>query len=88
MDMEMTATRAEQIAAQLTDLLCQVRTDQVPLPADGDLLLRDAGLSSLDMVTFLVLIEDHFGITFDDDLPEDTLRSLNSIARYLADLGA
>lgn len=84
----MTRTRTQQIAAELKDLLCQARTDQIPLPADGDLLLREAGLSSMDMVTFLVLIEDHFGITFDDDLPEDTLRSLNSISRYLADLGA
>ncbi len=86
--MEMTGTRTRQIAAELKDLLSQARTDQVPLPADGDVLLREAGLSSLDTVAFLVLIEDHFGITFDDDLPEDTLRSVSSIARYLADLGA
>jgi acyl carrier protein len=87
--MKPSAAHARDIASQLRGLLGQARTDQVPLPADGeDLLLREAGLSSLDMVTFLVLIEDHFGINFDDDLAEDTLGSLNSIADYLADIGA
>lgn len=87
--MDIATARSQQIAAELVSLIRQAQTDPVPVPADGDdLLLREAGLSSLDMVTFLVLIEDHFGITFDDDLPEDTLRSLNSIAHYLANIGA
>jgi acyl carrier protein len=82
-------TRSQEISVQLGGLLRQAQTDQVSMPADGgDLPLREAGLSSLDMVTFLVLIEDHFGITLDDEIPADTLRSLNSIARYLADIGA
>lgn len=89
MDIEMAQTRARQIFAELTELIDQARTDRAELPAeDGDLLLREAGLSSLDIVSFLVFIEDHFGITFDDDLPEDTLRSLQSIAQYLTEYGA
>jgi acyl carrier protein len=82
-------THVQQISAQIRCLLRQARADQAPIPAAGDdVPLRGAGLSSLEMVAFLVLIEDHFGITLDENLPADTLRSLNSIAHYLADIGA
>lgn len=82
----MAQTRAKQIAMQITSLLSEEHTSPLPV-SDGDLQLRAAGLSPVETMTLLVLIEDHFGITLDEDMPADALRSVQSIARFLADIG-
>jgi hypothetical protein len=77
---------AQGIATQVRFLLEQAHAD--PLPAvDDDLQLRAAGLSLSETMMFLVLIEDHFGISLDENMPEDALRSVNSMAHFLAGIG-
>lgn len=74
------------IATQVRWLLKQAHA--APLPAvDDDLQLRAAGLSLRDTMMFLVLIEDHFGISLDENMPEEALRSVNSMAHFLAGIG-
>jgi acyl carrier protein len=45
--------------------------------------LRQFGLDSVALLSFLVAVENEFGIQWDDDLPEETLTSLGNIANYI-----
>jgi acyl carrier protein len=46
--------------------------------------LRRLGLDSLGTLTFLVAVEDEFGIEWPDDLPKDILASFEAMAAYIA----
>jgi acyl carrier protein len=84
--MRTTQTRTQQIARQITDLLGEAHGSPLPV-RDGDPQLRSAGLTAIETMTLLVLIEDHFGVTLDEDTPAEALRSVMSIAHFLTDLG-
>lgn len=45
--------------------------------------LREFGLDSVALLSFLVAVENEFGIEWDDDLPEETLTSLKNMANYI-----
>ena len=45
--------------------------------------LRELGLDSVALLSFLVAVENEFGIEWDDDLPEETLASLGNMASYI-----
>jgi acyl carrier protein len=46
--------------------------------------IRRLGLDSLGMLTFLVAVEDEFGIAWDDDVPADVTASFESMAAHVA----
>lgn len=46
---------------------------------------RQLGLDSVTMLSFLVAVEDEFGIEWKDDVTEDTLESVGSMASYIAE---
>lgn len=47
-------------------------------------LLERYGFTSLDALEFLLLLEERFGVTFEDeDLSEDTLTSETRLADYI-----
>jgi acyl carrier protein len=46
--------------------------------------LRRLGLDSLGMLTFLIAVEDEFGIEWGDDVPKEVLTSFESMAAYIA----
>lgn len=45
--------------------------------------LQQFGLDSVALLSFLVAVENEFGIEWDDDLPEETLTSLENMANYI-----
>lgn len=46
--------------------------------------LESYGFTSLDSLEFLLLLEEHFGITFEDeDLSEESLTSESQLADYI-----
>lgn len=58
----------------------------VPDPADiGPDSIRRLGLDSLRTLNFLVMVEDMFGIEWDDDLPEQVLGGFEAMAGYIAE---
>ncbi len=46
--------------------------------------IRNLGLDSLGMLTFLVAVEDEFGIEWDDEVPKEVLASFARMADYIA----
>ncbi|MBB5936384.1 phosphopantetheine-binding protein [Streptomyces zagrosensis] len=48
--------------------------------------LREAGLPSTALVALLVAMEDAFGFEWDDDVPPEALRSIESLAGHVAAL--
>ncbi len=56
-------------------------------PADN--LLEKYGFTSLDALEYLLVLEEKFGITFEDeDLNEDVLSSALNLANYVMTHGA
>ena len=49
--------------------------------------LREAGVPSTALVSLLVAMEDAFGFEWDDDVQPEVLRSIDSLAGYVAALG-
>lgn len=49
--------------------------------------LRQAGLSSVALVSLLVAMEDEFGFAWDDDVAPESLRSIGSLADHVVTLG-
>ncbi len=45
--------------------------------------LSDLGLDSFTILSFMVAVEDEFGIEWDDNLPAETFQSLNSMTLYI-----
>jgi acyl carrier protein len=46
--------------------------------------IRRLGLDSLGMLTFLVAVEDEFGIEWDDDVPPEVTASFEGVAAHVA----
>jgi acyl carrier protein len=59
----------------------QMVATQEHLGADS---IRRLGLDSLGMLTFLVAVEDEFGIEWGDDVPKEILASFEGMAAYIA----
>ncbi len=46
--------------------------------------LRELGIDSSATLSFLVEVEDEFGIEWNDDVPAETLASVDSVAKFVA----
>lgn len=55
-----------------------------PPESEADNLLTRYGFSSLDALEYLLVLEEKFGITFEDeDLTENVLSSAEALASYI-----
>jgi acyl carrier protein len=50
---------------------------------DTPRLLKDLGLDSFALLSFLVAVEDEFGIVWDDEVPDEVLGSIDTITAYI-----
>jgi acyl carrier protein len=73
------------VVARLATLLEDVTRGRCGPAASlaADTPLRDLDLDSATLLAFLVAVEEHFGIEWDDEVPEDALARLDSIAAYV-----
>ena len=74
---------------RVTRVLAQVRTDLdvAGMTVDAD-LIDEYGMDSLQMISFLLAVEDEFGIELDyENLDLADLRSVRQFAAYIAGLG-
>jgi acyl carrier protein len=46
--------------------------------------IRRLGLDSLAMHTFLIAVEDEFGIEWQDDVPKEVMTSFEAMAAFIA----
>ena len=73
---------------RVKQVLTQVLTEADPaaMTAEAD-LINDLGMDSLQMISFLLAVEDEFGLELDyDNLALDDLRSVRQFAAYIAEL--
>ncbi|MET8183185.1 phosphopantetheine-binding protein [Streptomyces sp. NPDC005336] len=80
---EQASEAKQRIRVLLADLL---GSDQFTTKVLDDVSLREAGLSSNALVSLLVAMEDAFGFEWDDDVQPEVLRSIDSLAAYVATL--
>ncbi|CAH0244567.1 phosphopantetheine-binding protein [Rhodococcoides fascians] len=71
--------------SKLQDLLkTATQGDVTPTNSDvGTDSIRRLGINSVTMLSFLVAVEDAFGIEWDDEVPEDVLNGFTSMAEYI-----
>jgi acyl carrier protein len=70
---------------RVAQVLAQVLTEADPaaLTAEAD-LVTDLGMDSLQMISFLLAVEDEFGLELDyDNLELGDLRSVRQFAAYI-----
>jgi acyl carrier protein len=75
----------ESIVEEINTLASEFAATNGRAPSgDGDSLLQRYGFTSLDALELLLLLEERFGVTFEDeDLSEETLRSETKLADYI-----
>nr|AKC92676.1 hypothetical protein [Amycolatopsis sp. SANK 60206] len=62
------------------------KADPAVMTAEAD-LVNDLGMDSLEMISFLLGVEDEFDLELDyDNLALDDLRSIRQFAVYIAEL--
>jgi len=54
-----------------------------PLPHEGEDSIRRLGMDSVKMLSFLVAVEDEFGIEWSDDIPSAVLASFEHMAAHI-----
>ncbi len=52
---------------------------------DGPTALRGLGLNFLALLSFLVAVEDEFGIVWHDEILDEVFQSIESIAGYITE---
>jgi acyl carrier protein len=70
----------ERVVSELQDLLREVWRDHPGGDVDTSTALKDVGVQSSTMLTFLVRIEERFKFKWDPDLPAGALSRLDTIA--------
>lgn len=81
--MQTMSTQAD-IVGRLVGLLSEVTEERLgTVDPYGPDSVRRLGLDSVTTLSFLVAVEDAFGIEWDDDLPDDVLASFEAMARHL-----
>ena len=80
------------IYEKLAELLRDVDEKLKPATAagiQGKQLTRDLGLDSLDVIKFVLLVEEKFGVKLaDEDIDGRELLKVDNLAAYLAERGA
>lgn len=74
------------VLAKLQELLREVWRDHPGGDVEASAALKDIGVQSSSMLTFLVRAEQDFAFKWDPDLPAGALRSLDTIADAVRDL--
>lgn len=74
------ATDHRALLAELEDLLKDVWRDHPEGEIDASATLKDLGVQSSTMLTFLVRIEERFKFKWDPDMPAGALSRLESIS--------
>jgi acyl carrier protein len=75
--------RAERIHGIVADILA--KKGRPPVGSQDN--LRDSGLSSLDLVTLMLAVEDAFDLTFPQEkMTPDNFRSIDAIEALVTDL--
>ena len=70
--------------ARLCNLLSQVSQGKIGVSASEiDTPLKDLGMDSVTLLSFLVAIEDTFGLEWPADVAKDVFASIASIALYV-----
>ncbi len=68
----------------LIDTFVEVNEGRLELTAEQSAVpLRELGLDSVGLLTFLVAIEDALGFEWSADVPRDVFASIDTIAAYL-----
>lgn len=77
----------EAMINKVIELACEVKEGSLSaedLTKDSS-LLTDAGLDSLQLINFILLVEDEYGMEFDfDGFDYDLLGSIESFCNYLS----
>lgn len=75
--------------AKIADLLHEVDDKLQPVTADevkGKHLTQDLGLDSLDVIKFVLLVEEKFGVKLaDEEIDRRELLKVDNLACYLAE---
>lgn len=74
-----------EIIDELQQLVVEVSAGEVvPNPADtGPDSIRRLGLNSVTTLSFMVAVEDSFGIEWDDDVSSEVLAGFAAMAAYV-----
>jgi acyl carrier protein len=82
----MSAVATENVVVRLMELLEQTTNEQVSVPRDdvGPDSIRNTGIDSVNLLNFLVTVEDEFGIEWDDEVSPETLNSFAAMAAHIA----
>lgn len=70
---------------ELQELLRDVWRDHPGGDVDASAALKDVGVQSSTMLTFLVRIEERFGFKWDPDLPAGALSRLDTISEAVSE---
>ena len=76
----------DHLVSRLMELVARSTNGQIIASREhpGADSIRRLGLDSLGMLTFLVAVEDEFGIEWGDEVPEEVLASFERMATYIA----
>lgn len=78
-----------ELQTQLCTLLSEVSQDKVCVATSQVTApLKDLGLDSVVLLSFLVAIEDLLGFEWPTDVPKETFASIASIAHYVETVSA
>jgi len=81
--------RRQEVAERLDSILREVWPGHPSDAADPDVNLISAGVTSAQLVTFLVRVEDSFALEWDEKkLPAGALSSLGAIAKVVLESSA
>lgn len=76
----------EAIVSKIIDLICQVKEgkiDKNDLDRDSSLVI-DAGLDSLQLINFILLVEDEYNIEIDfDSFDYELLEKIESFCKFI-----
>ena len=87
MDRDAILTTIHETAAEFAASNGREVSNEAPIPDDN--LLQKYGFTSLDALEYLLVLEEKFGITFEDgDLNEEVLSSALNLADYVMTHGA
>jgi acyl carrier protein len=78
-------TPESDLVCRLIALLEQTTDGRIVVPPDctGPDSIRNAVIDSLDLLNFLVAVEDEFGIEWHDDVPKETIHSFQAMADHI-----
>lgn len=81
MELNGTYERIAELLHEIDDKLKRVTASEI----QGKHLTKDLGLDSLDVIKFVLLVEEQFSVKLaDEDIDSKQLLAIDNLARYLA----